>query len=117
MKIIHYINITLYSTCVILIIIGLLDKKYGFNIIISHLILGFGQPLLNLLILCNINDIDKSVMKYSHCYWVFIIVFFLLVLIFSILRLENSPLGYILMILPFLIATYFTYTTYKIQKS
>src|SRR5690606_19965286 len=117
MKVIHYINVTLYSICVILIIVGFIDKEYGFNVIISHIVLGIGQPFLNLIIVCNLNNIDKTKRIYSHYYWDCVVLFFLLVFIFSTFDLDYSPLLNILMALPFLIATYSIYSTYKIQKS
>lgn len=114
MKIAHYINTALYSICLILIVIGLINKNYGFNIIISHIILGVSQPILSLITLYNANSNDEF--RYISYYWMFVVVFFLLILIFSVLRLENTLLATILSISPTLIATYFVFTTYKIQK-
>lgn len=118
MKIIHYLNTIIYflSALSIFFVSYINDKLVGLLILIP-ILLGIYQPLFALIILSIIDRSDKSKMKHLSYYLGGVFIYFIFVFFLSAFHLDYKFIGIIMSAIPIMLATYFVFVTYKIQKS
>ena len=122
MKTIHYINVTIYFLFIIIIIFnGIAISTVSYDsfevfILLGLIILGVTQPILALILLLYIPELNKMNRRLLYCYWLVVLLFFTLALIASTKTISEQFIKYIGPVLLLIAPTLFVFTTYKIQK-
>ena len=122
MKTIHYINATIYTLFVLSIIInGIAVGSVGNNdfevfILLGLIVLGITQPLLALILIFYIPELNKTNRRLLYSYWLVVSFFFLLVFIASTKIMGELFIKYIGIAIIFTATNLLVFATYKIQK-
>jgi len=120
MKTIYYINLTLYLGCLLLILMNFIEGKgannFGGFLILGSILLGIMQPLSAFILLILVDSSEKLKIKYLNYYFFGIVLFFLCTAIIHYFHLDYKLILYIVGSMPILLATYFTFITYKVQE-
>ncbi|SFZ89302.1 hypothetical protein SAMN05428642_101136 [Flaviramulus basaltis] len=117
MKIMHYLNFTIYLLSLLFSFFEYVNNKnsIGISIITLYILLGITQPILAFVVLFIIDWSNKNQIKFVKRYWTFVILFFIIA--YSISIFEFEFLMNAISIIPFCISIYFIYVTYKYQKN
>ena len=114
MKTLHYINCFFY----LLTLMPYLTVIYAFIGMYAQFILGIAQILLAILVLFHKKKLNRIIKKHISNYWIATLTNLLVILILFKTNFTNNETITILFlfIIPMLIASYFVYITYLIQK-
>ncbi len=114
MKILHYINCFFY----LITITPYVTIYYFFFGMYAQFILGIVQILIAIILLLYMKRHSEIIKKHISSYWVFTLINLLIILILYKTNVMNDDIIQItfVFVTPMLIASYFIYITYLIQK-
>lgn len=112
MKTLHYINLMAF-----IITIGLYASiEYVMYGMIASFFLGIIQLFLGIILIIYYKNLSIIQQNYLKTYWTVVILNITAIFILSELRFNKFYLILVVQIIPMLIATYFVFLTYQIQK-
>ena len=114
MKTLHYINLTFYTTVLLLY----MSVYYSILGMLGQFFLGIFQIILALILFYNRNDFSAAIKRQMTLYWMMLGLNLLLILIVNTFELLHyRPINIpILFIFPMLLGAYFTRLTYQAYK-
>ena len=124
MRIIYIINgivFTMYSILVITALVLLAfvqSSEFAFLAIVAHISIGITQPILALIALYFINIMSSQHRKRYNTYCILTILNLVILAIIAELKPSDAEFLLILFVwvIPFFLASYFTYLLYSINK-